>query len=294
MNISHLNGVIDTHVHSAPDVRERKMTDLELMEAAVKYGVRSMVIKSHAMATAGRAVLVNAVREEKYPYSDFVMFGGAVLNSQLGGINPKAAEAALKIGGKIIWLPTFDSEFTMERAGKSGGVPVVKDGKVTDEVKEVIRLVKEYDAVLATGHISPKEIFLVAEAACDLGLRKVVANHPESNLVGLTMEEMKRLAEDYGVFLEHCFQQPVGGGKYESNESITLQSVREIGAEHIIIATDAGQKQNPWWYEELEESIARLERNGVTKADIDRMTKTNPAYVLGIEAASEAKQACIA
>ena len=294
MKISHLNGVIDTHVHSAPDVRARKMSDLELMEAAVKYGVRSIVIKSHAMATAGRAVLVNEVRQEKYPDSDFVMFGGAALNSQLGGINPKAVEAALKIGGKIIWLPTFDSEFTMERAGKSGGVPVVKDGKVTEEVKDVIRLVKDYDAVLATGHISPKEIFLVAEAACDLGLKKLVANHPESNLVGLTLEEMKRLAEDYGVFLEHCYQQPVGGGKYESNEQITLQSVWEIGAEHIIIATDAGQTQNPWWYEELEDSIARLARNGVAKADIDRMTKTNPAFVLGLGNAAEKKQACIA
>ena len=294
MKISHLNGVIDTHVHSAPDVRARKMSDLELMEAAVKYGVRSIVIKSHAMATAGRAVLVNEVRQEKYPDSDFVMFGGAALNSQLGGINPKAVEAALKIGGKIIWLPTFDSEFTMERAGKSGGVPVVKDGKVTEEVKDVIRLVKDYDAVLATGHISPKEIFLVAEAACNLGLKKLVANHPESNLVGLTLEEMKRLAEDYGVFLEHCYQQPVGGGKYESNEQITLQSVREIGAEHIIIATDAGQTQNPWWYEELEDSIARLARNGVAKADIDRMTKTNPAFVLGLGNAAEKKQACIA
>ena len=290
MDFSHLNGVIDTHVHSAPDVRERKMTDLELMEAGVKYGVRSIVIKSHAMATAGRAVLVNAVRQEKYPDSDFVMFGGAVLNSQLGGINPKAAEAALKIGGKIIWLPTFDSEFTLQREGRSGGVPVVKDGKVAEEVKDVIRLVKDYDAVLATGHISPKEIFLVAEAACSLGLKKIVANHPESGLVGLTIREMKRLAEDYGVFLEHCYQQPVGGGRYESNEEITLQSVKEIGAEHIIIATDAGQKQNPWWYEELEDSIARLERNGVTKREIDLMTKANPAYVLGIGSAERQRQ----
>ena len=62
------------------------------------------------------------------------------------------------------------------------------------------------------------------------------------------------------------------------------------GAEHIIIATDAGQKQNPWWYEELEDSIARLERNGVTKREIDLMTKANPANVLGIGSAERQRQ----
>ena len=34
-----LKGVIDMHVHSAPDIRERAYTDFELMEAAIRVEI---------------------------------------------------------------------------------------------------------------------------------------------------------------------------------------------------------------------------------------------------------------
>ncbi|RGY98085.1 hypothetical protein DXA13_12370 [Clostridium sp. AM58-1XD] len=46
MEKNYLKGVIDTHVHSSPDVRERKMSDIELMEEGVRRDVRGIVIKS--------------------------------------------------------------------------------------------------------------------------------------------------------------------------------------------------------------------------------------------------------
>ena len=49
-----LEGVIDMHVHSAPDIRERAYTDIELMEAAVRVGARAVVIKSQEVEI-GRA-----------------------------------------------------------------------------------------------------------------------------------------------------------------------------------------------------------------------------------------------
>ena len=61
---NHLKGIVDLHIHSAPDVRERKMDDLQLMEAAVKRGVRAVVIKSHHVPTVDRATLVNRVRKK--------------------------------------------------------------------------------------------------------------------------------------------------------------------------------------------------------------------------------------
>ena len=70
-----LTGIIDMHIHSAPDIRQRKLDDLQLMEAAVERGVRAIVIKSHMVPTADRATLVNKIRQEKYPDSDFQMFG---------------------------------------------------------------------------------------------------------------------------------------------------------------------------------------------------------------------------
>ena len=50
-----LEGVIDMHVHSTPDIRERAYTDIELMEAAVRVGARAVVIKSHHGTTMNRA-----------------------------------------------------------------------------------------------------------------------------------------------------------------------------------------------------------------------------------------------
>ena len=69
-----LTGIIDMHIHSAPDIRQRKLDDLQLMEAAVERGVRAIVIKSHMVPTADRATLVNKIRQEKFPNSDFQMF----------------------------------------------------------------------------------------------------------------------------------------------------------------------------------------------------------------------------
>ena len=61
--VERLKGIIDMHIHSAPDIRERKLNDLELMEAAVEREVRAIVIKSHFVPTADRAYLV--IRSEK-------------------------------------------------------------------------------------------------------------------------------------------------------------------------------------------------------------------------------------
>ncbi|MDK2875005.1 MAG: hypothetical protein PWP13_881, partial [Methanothermobacter sp.] len=50
-----LSGLVDTHVHTAPDVKERIMNDLELAHAALDEGMEAVVIKSHTEPTAGRA-----------------------------------------------------------------------------------------------------------------------------------------------------------------------------------------------------------------------------------------------
>ena len=41
-----MQGIIDLHIHAAPDVRARKLDDLELMEASVQRGVRAIVLTS--------------------------------------------------------------------------------------------------------------------------------------------------------------------------------------------------------------------------------------------------------
>lgn len=280
----YIKGKIDTHVHSSPDVRARKMSDMELMEAAVSAGVRGIVIKSHVAPTAGRAAVINELCKKKYgDTTTFQMFGGITLNHTVGGINPWAVETALEMGGKVVWLPTIHSEQEMTKKGLQGAVICTENGKVTDSVRSVLSLVKDYDVAVATSHLSPHDIFIVVEAAKNMGIDKIIISHPESNLVGLTTGEQIRLAEDYGAMLERCYRQPVGGGAYESNLQGNYELVHEIGTDHIIIATDAGQPQNPCWYDSFEESLRYLADRGVSEQELETLAYTNPAKMLGIQ-----------
>ena len=108
-----------------------KLDDLELMESSVQRGVRAIVLKSHNVPTADRAYLVNRVAAEKYPDVKFTAFGGLCLNCPVGGLNPDAVETSLKLGAKVIWLPTNTAENHYRKNGKdpSKGVVVTRDGK---------------------------------------------------------------------------------------------------------------------------------------------------------------------
>ena len=55
-----LNGIIDMHVHTAPDICQRTYNDLDLTAAAIHAGARAIVIKGHHCSTVARAALCNA------------------------------------------------------------------------------------------------------------------------------------------------------------------------------------------------------------------------------------------
>lgn len=280
-----LEGIIDIHIHTAPDIRKRRMDDLDLMEAAVARDVRAVVLKSHQVVTADRAAIVNKVRREKYPDSNFEAFGAVALNRSVGGINPAAVEVTLKLGGKIVWLPTVSAVNHLTRQKKSldGAVEVTRDGKIVPELHDVFELIKEYDAVLETGHISAEECFVVAKAAREAGVRKIVITHPEFWVVGMSLEQQREIVEEYDVLLEHEYAQPIGGGVYKKNLKDNAEAMKAIGCEHFIVATDSGQTQNPFWYDSIREYIDYLyDTAGFTEAQVDRMTKINPGRMLGI------------
>lgn len=136
------------------------------------------------------------------------------------------------------------------------------------------------DAVLGTAHISPAESLIVVEAARDAGVKNIVITHPEWWIVGMTMEEQKRLVEDYDVILERCFAQNMGGGKYKSNLPDNLETIREIGYEHVMVDTDGGQTENPNWEIAIAEYMQYLIDHGVPEEQVYYMTKTIPSRLL--------------
>ena len=205
-----MKGVIDMHVHTNPDIRKRAYDDFELMEAGIRVGARAIVIKTHQGTTMDRAYLCNRHNRIIHGDSnDFTMYGGIVMNRVVGGINPRAVEVALKLGAKVVWLPTQSAENHIRKlhGDMKNLVEVIRDGKPVPELKDIFRLVNEYDVVLATAHLTPEESFIVVEAARNAGVRKIVVTHPEWWLVGMSPEDQIRMVRDYDVILERCYAQ---------------------------------------------------------------------------------------
>lgn len=278
-----LKGVVDIHVHSFPDIRERAYTDFQLLEAGVKVGAKAIVLKSHHGTTMDRAFLANEYNKKVYQGSnDFTMYGSITLNYAVGGLNPVAVETALKLGAKIVWLPTIHAENHLEKHGKTGGVQCTENGKVVPKLKEIFKIIKEYDAVLGTSHLSPEEIFIVVDCAKNMGLNRITVTHPEFWIVGMNHEDQIKIVKDYDVLLERCYAQPLGGGTYKSNLADNLEIIHKIGENNIIVDTDGGQVENPNWEIAFEEYMQYLFDHGITKEQLETMTIKNASSLLNI------------
>ena len=96
------------------------------------------------------------------------------------------------------------------------------------------------------------------------------------------MEDREKIVKDYGVCLEIVYAQPIGGGVYKKNLPENVETIRRVGADHIIVSTDSGQLQNPEWYKSIEEYADYLYDAGFAAEEIDTMMKRNPAKMLGI------------
>lgn len=280
-----LGGIIDMHVHSNPDIRHRAYDDFELMEAAIKVGARAIVIKTHQGTTVDRAYLCN--QHNKLTHNgdnNFTMYGSVTLNRQIGGINPAAVESGLKLGAKVIWLPTQSARNHKLKMNQSTDdcIDVIRDSKIVPELRDIFELVKDHNAVLATAHISPEECFQVVEAARDAGVKKIVVTHPEWWLVGMDITDQVRIVKDYGVILEHCFAQPLGGGKYKSNLPVNLEAIKECGYRNVMVSTDGGQVENPNWEIAMEQYIQYLVDNGIPDSEVFHMTHTIQSELLDI------------
>ncbi|HEX9878210.1 MAG TPA: DUF6282 family protein [Gammaproteobacteria bacterium] len=273
-----LEGVIDVHVHTAPDSRERSLDALEAARMARRYGMRAIVLKNHYTHTASLAYMVSQV------VPDVAFYGGIALNRSVGGVNPIAVEhMALTTGrlGRVVWLPTFDSEHNhLTVAPNPDHVPIVRDGTLLPEVVRVLELIAEYDLSLATGHSSPAESLAVIRIARDIGVERIIVTHPGSPLVRMSAEEQRQAAR-LGALLEY----PIGLALPPAELTLEMLAaqIREVGPESVVLSTDLGQVLRPVPADGLLGFIDGLLKAGFSQSEIDVMTRRNPARFLGLE-----------
>ena len=58
--------------------------------------------------------------------------------------------------------------------------------------------------------------------------------------------------------------------------------INEIGADHCILTSDAGQLHNPSSSESLKEFVRLLAEQGITFAQFEKMLCRNPRRILGL------------
>jgi hypothetical protein len=271
-----LDGAIDMHAHAAPDGTPRKLDALDLARTAKAAGMRAIVIKNHYEPTASLAFIVRKV------VPGIEVFGGISLDLTVGGVNPAAVEWMTKVEGgygKVVWLPTFDSEAQVKLNGDNRPfAPVTRDGKVLPEVLAVIDIAAKHDLVLEMGHSSPRESLLIIPEAKRRGVKHVVVTHAMASPGGsMTLEEMREAVKQ-GALLELVYA-PL------TDEQLTkeAQAIKTIGAASFVLSSDLGQPPNPLHTDGLLAMYKGLMAHGVSAAEIDVMARKNPARLLGLE-----------
>src|SRR5207344_1131137 len=78
-----VRGAYDLHVHVAPDVMRRRVTDVQLARRCWDAGLAGFVLKSHYVPTAERAAVVNEALG-----GEVRVLGALALNASVGGLNP--------------------------------------------------------------------------------------------------------------------------------------------------------------------------------------------------------------
>ena len=270
----YLEGAVDLHVHSAPDVDRRRFDDLELARAAKEAGVGAVLIKSHQNSTVERAWLVSQC------VPGIRVYGGLVLNETVGGLNPAAVRLALELGARQIWMPTRSARNHRLYHGQPGGITILDDeGKLLPAVQEILQAMAQSECILGTGHLSPQETAVLIAAASNLGVKKILVTHPEWGPTYHSYDAQKELAQRGDVFFERCFVSTThlcGSVPFETIE----RAIIETGVERTILSTDLGQPETPPPAEGLRLYAERLRSTGFSVDQIRTMMQANPERLL--------------
>jgi hypothetical protein len=272
-----LTGLVDMHIHTAPDVRPRRVDDLGAARQAAEAGMRAILFKSHVTCTADRATIAQQV------VPDVHVFGSVTLNDAIGGLNPAAVEVALGLGARVVWMPTISARnHILKHGGALSGISLLaENGRLQPTLFEIFDLVKEHNVILATGHVSAQEIVALVRAAISAGLRKVLVTHPEVPWVDMPADEQEKL-RDLGATFERCYVSslPVGGNVPFAR---IVSDIRQVGVDSTVLTTDFGVATLPTPVDGMRTYLAAVLAAGFSQQQVRLMAGENPARLLGLD-----------
>lgn len=293
-----LDGAVDLHVHPFPSPFPRRIDTLEAAQHAGEHGLRAIVIKSHHHSTATD---VAALRPHGIDETGVETFGAIALNSQVGYLNPAAVNLCLALGGKVVFFPTISSPAHLAHEGPKLKFPklaiplqpeqpndIWEDedrGTLRQEVHDILALVADADAVLSAGHLPPKSILALFEAAQEAGVRRMLVNHPEF-VIGASRDEVAKMLE-LGAYVEHslCMYEEDSTFHQDWGEIDHLVDwIRFVGPERSLLGSDLGQQDNPLPGDTFRKICRRLLDSGLTEREVRQVVADNGRGLLGIDA----------
>lgn len=289
-------GAIDVHIHSNPHIMPQNHAQdaIALAEDATAASMRAVAIKDLGGTTTGTAYVVTRLG------AGIPVFGTHVMNLSAGGVNPRAVWTALTHGdgARVVHFPAGDSRNHYEyRKCYYGGtarplseeeaITVERDGALIPEAREIISLVGEHNAAIATCHLSARESHLVVREAKDQGLDRVVISHANWAMTRLTLDDLKTFAAQGCLIEIECAQiMPLMyfvHGEPPADPRQIVKLIKEVGPDNCFLSSDLGQKYSPRPVEGMRMFVAILMNGGLSGEEIRAMFHRNPARILGID-----------
>ena len=314
-----LQGAIDIHVHATPHLPSspRRLDPIEAAAEARDAGMRAIVLMDVFQMTNGIAWVTNRA------VPDFRVYGGLILNTAYGGINPRAVKTAIAYGdgARFISFGAHSTHFQASREGRlvDGEFKPLKDlyprfvaeelerairipteGPIGPELTEILTLISQNpDIFLNTGHVSPAEAIRLVDLSEKFGIKRVLV---ATAVTAVASTRQLRYMASKGAFIEYTMGSYMHTTsipkthyyvekEYAADEEIggeggslrsAAEQIREVGADHCILATDFGGYTLPAPVEGMRGLIASLLDLGIPSDDIRKMVRENPEKLLGL------------
>lgn len=282
-----LEGAYDIHVHAAPDVVPRAMDLKQLCREAERAGMAGILLKDHCTSTVGRAAALNLMGSGVCRF-----YSALALNPPVGSLNPTAVEAALMAGTDVIYFPTYGAAhhiriwgagkpptaFPLPRDHFAGLTILQENGALKSEAVDILKLIAEHDAVLATGHISAEESLTLLRKAKKMGIKRMLITHASESVPAMSVAGQKE-AIALGALVEHSFFAATPACPNRISLESMRDAIRETGADHVILSSDFGQTANGNPVENFLQHLAKFAALGFDESTLRQMICVNPARI---------------
>ena len=290
-----LVGAIDLHCHSGPSVMPRYFDHVEAMQEASSVGLRALLIKDHYYSATPVTELLN----KHFAHLHVQLLSGVPLNNTVGGLNVHAVEHGIRLGARLVWMPTFSARNHLDHHRKDEHfkdkfpqtqkkmldplpLTVVDErGKLLPELGPILDLIAENDIVLSSGHLHISEIWPLFEEARRRGVKRMLCNHP-TYVIDATLDDIRRLV-DMGAYVEHSMCMFAHASKFKFYDPPELdQMIRAGTVERTILGSDLGQVGNPRLVDGFRNVVETVLDLRYTESEVRKMVSTNAADLVGL------------